>query len=158
MSIPEGVSYRCAAIGCSNCYLKNMPKDFVNKKFFSFPKNDVVRCKKWFDIMGLPYRETRSYLCADHFKDKMFTDSLHRRLFRIALPFNNQVKTKTVSQSLSVETEIQTPAASVEIEVQQVPSSVDICNFDTTESTTVSVQPEIQTVLAPCNIIKVSKI
>lgn len=86
-------TYCCAALGCSNIYYtKIVAKDYVNKRFFRFPKKEDIRREKWFQIMGLPSTGSRVHLCEDHFADKMFTDSAHTRLSKFALPFDVNVK------------------------------------------------------------------
>lgn len=86
-------TYRCLALGCNNIYYtKIVAKDYVNKRFFTFPKKGDARRDKWFQIMGLPSTSSKVHLCEDHFEDKMFTDSAHTRLSKFALPFDVKVK------------------------------------------------------------------
>lgn len=86
-------------------------KKSADVHLFQFPINNSDRCDQWLrncgnmDLFGLsPKKLSRKYICNKHFRDSDFTNYIHNRLLKnaIPLPFNALSKSSDSDSEIEV--------------------------------------------------------
>lgn len=92
MSSSGKIIYSCVVPGCSvSYYVQTEDANFKNKHIFKAPK-DIIRKQQWIDAINkfaqsnIVNTEKLFRVCENHFVENAFTNTLHDRLSKYAIP------------------------------------------------------------------------